>query len=69
MDKIENGVAALAGDDGKLLFVSVSQFGFCIKEHDILIYDEASATFRPDDSIRNARENDNKKRLGKLFNR
>ena len=63
VDKIENGVAALVGDDGLLSFIDVSRFGFIVKQHDILIFDEDTETFRPDDNIRDTRENDNKKRL------
>jgi len=73
VDKIENNVAALVGDGGDMVYIDISSLGFDIKQHDILLYDEDTAVFRPDksgsDGIRYKREEENKKRLKKLFDR
>ncbi len=69
VDKIENGVAALVGDDGDMVFVGADRFGFEIKERDILIYDKVMETYTLDKIARRTRESENKKRLEKLFRR
>jgi hypothetical protein len=69
IDKIENGIVTLAGDDGKLVYIRISDIGFEVKERDILIYNESDKTYRRDIKAKEERENQNKKRLNNLFKR
>lgn len=69
MDKIENGVAALAGDDGTLVYVKTDAFGFDIQCRDILLYDKNTGTYTPDPQEKSKREKEYRLRLRRLFKR
>jgi hypothetical protein len=69
VDKIENDIVTLAGDDGTLVYISVSDLSFNVKERDILIYEESDKSYRIDNKKKEERESINKKRLNNLFKR
>lgn len=69
MDKIENGVAALVGDDGAMIYVKTESFGFTVECRDILFFDEETGMYVLDKEERAKRENEYQLRIKRLFKR
>ena len=69
VDKIEEGLAELAGDDTSRLVVPVSALGFKVRENDVISFNELSCTFIPMPELAKERKAKNKKRLLDLFSR
>ena len=69
VDKIEEGLAELIGDDTSRLVVPVNSFGFKLRENDILSFNELSCSFIQMPELTKERKAKNKKRLLDLFSR
>jgi hypothetical protein len=69
VDKIENNLATLIGDEGDMRVIDISILNFTLKENDILIYDNAANSYTIDKDLTEKRITENKKRLRKLFER
>ncbi len=69
VDKIENRLAELAGDDGAVIVVPLDTLSFKVREGDILSFNELSNSFLPMPELTAERRKANRKRLSDLFSR
>ena len=69
VDKIENRLAELIGDDSAVIVVPLDTLSFKVREGDILSFNELSNSFLPMPELTAKRRKANRKRLSDLFSR
>lgn len=69
VDKIENRLVELIGDDSAVIVVPLDSLNFKVREGDILAFNELSNAFLPMPELTAERRKANRKRLSDLFSR